>query len=71
MEEHTNLVNQGTVLMLNRVLKDLQVSCMMLEYRGMQYMLLPINIRTLPPSHPCAIRIIRGSVRPPVHSNAG
>ena len=26
MEEHTNLVNQGTVLMLNRVLKDLQVS---------------------------------------------
>ena len=25
MEEHTNLVNQGTYLMLDRVLKDLQV----------------------------------------------
>lgn len=25
MEEHTSLVNQGTFLMLDRVLKDLQV----------------------------------------------
>ena len=38
MEEHTNLINQGTILMLNRVMKDLQVSWKMLNHRNMQCM---------------------------------
>ena len=38
MEEHTNLVNQGTVLMLNRVLKDLQVIRNTINRRGVQCM---------------------------------
>ena len=38
MEEHTNLVNQGTILMLNRVMKDLQVSWIAPHHRGMQHM---------------------------------